>query len=61
MQSESMRITCSYVTDVKCTVQRDGPGFIKGRGVEIFSRFLPPPILLEPFKDSAPSRTAVGY
>jgi hypothetical protein len=34
--------------------------FIKDRGKEVFRKIHPSPILLEPFKDSAPSRTAVG-
>ncbi len=35
--------------------------FIKGRGAEVLRKIGLPPILWEPFKDSAPSRTAVGY
>ncbi len=35
--------------------------FIKGRGAEVLRKIGLSPILWEPFKDSAPSRTAVGY
>jgi hypothetical protein len=49
-------------------VQRDGSGeirfirkvLIKERGQEVLIKIRPSLILLEPFKDSLPTRTAVG-
>jgi hypothetical protein len=35
--------------------------FIKGRGAEVVRKIRPSPILREPFKDSAPSRSVFGY
>jgi hypothetical protein len=35
--------------------------FIKGRGAEVVGKIRLSPILREPFKDSAPSRSVFGY